>query len=438
MSCRPLPDERPRQSVANLIGRFEQQTKRQSSSVASAIPRSSSVSSQIAGDSAKEDTKEKREWPPKHNPAKPPTVKKQVSGKATPTSGSRTNPTSPAKPRPSTASIKSPVKSPPKSSLSSSISQPIKPQHTGQSAASNTSNVRSTPKSVPRSTPVTPSRPKTPAVHTPNVSRPKTPSSGLFAPTAASLARSPAAQAERLSKPTAASMSKARAPPHVASPIRTIKSTSAGLTPRGPSKLRVGLAPARMKEAKAQEDATKVATNDVDHELDHLECGYSENGHEPEETVVSEGTSDLHDEVRDHVDEIPAVGVRGIVMEGVESIVEDLPDPEATHAEVHVDAMVVDNVPQVSEPEVHPEALAEEPLSHGGVNSNGSVESQDQELAPATEETVHNAVSEIPAVDDDIEDMVVMLETVSLSKHRPRSIVSIPDEHGEIPDEDQP
>lgn len=189
-----------------------------------------------------------------------------------------------------------------------------------------------------------------------------------------------------------------------------------------------------MKEAKAQEDATKVATNDVDHELDRLEGGYSENGHEPEETVVSEGTTDLHDEVRDHVDEVPAVVVQGVVEEVVESIVEVFPDPEATHAEVHVDEIAVDDVPQVSEPEVHPEALVENPLSHGDVNSNGSVESQ--ELAPATEETVHSTVSGIPAVEDDIEDMVVMLECVTLSKHRPQSIVSIPDDHGEIPDED--
>jgi hypothetical protein len=189
-----------------------------------------------------------------------------------------------------------------------------------------------------------------------------------------------------------------------------------------------------MKEAKAQENATKAATNDVDHELDHLESGYSDNGHEPEETVVSEEINDLH-EVRDHVDEVPAVVVREVVEEVVESIVEVLPDAEATHAEVHVDAVVVDDVPQVSQPEVHPEALVLEPLFHADVSSNGSVESQ--ELAPATEDTVHSAMSEVPAVDDDIEDMVVMLESVSLSKHRPQSIVSIPDEHGEIPDEDQ-
>lgn len=190
-----------------------------------------------------------------------------------------------------------------------------------------------------------------------------------------------------------------------------------------------------MKEAKAQENATKVAANDVDHELEHLESGFSENGHEPEETVVSEEYNDLH-EVRDHIDEVPAVGVREGVEEVVESIVEVLPDVEATHVEVHVDAVVVDDVPQVSsKPEADPEALVVEPLSHEDVNSNGSVESH--ELAPTTEETVHDTMSEVPVVDDDIEDMVVMLESVSLLKHRPQSLVSIPDEHGEIPDEDQ-
>ncbi|KAF8807045.1 hypothetical protein BYT27DRAFT_7004271, partial [Phlegmacium glaucopus] len=59
-----LPDERPRQSVANLIGRFETQNKRLSIS-ASSPSRSSSVVSHITGDSVKEEIKEKREWPPK-------------------------------------------------------------------------------------------------------------------------------------------------------------------------------------------------------------------------------------------------------------------------------------------------------------------------------------------------------------------------------------
>ncbi|KAF9778940.1 hypothetical protein BJ322DRAFT_1113816 [Thelephora terrestris] len=59
----PLPDERQGKSVASLIGRFEQQTKKQLSS--SPGPRSSSVASQTTGDSAKEEARERREWPPR-------------------------------------------------------------------------------------------------------------------------------------------------------------------------------------------------------------------------------------------------------------------------------------------------------------------------------------------------------------------------------------
>ncbi|KIL67518.1 hypothetical protein M378DRAFT_54009, partial [Amanita muscaria Koide BX008] len=59
-----LPDERPRQSVANLIGRFEKQTKRQSPNN-TLSPRSSSVVSHHTGESVNHDVKEKREWPPK-------------------------------------------------------------------------------------------------------------------------------------------------------------------------------------------------------------------------------------------------------------------------------------------------------------------------------------------------------------------------------------
>ncbi|OAX37611.1 hypothetical protein K503DRAFT_771312 [Rhizopogon vinicolor AM-OR11-026] len=284
-------------------------------------------------------------------------------------------------------------------------------------------------------------------MHATNVSRPKTPSSGLFAPTAASLARSrnalpPApppvkkatlssSAAERLSKPTAASMSKARTPVPAASPIRTVKS-SAGFTPspRGPSKLRVGLAPAKMKEANAQRPAS--VTNGTTHELDQLESGHAENGHDPEdEVVVSEGVTDLHDEVDDHGDEVP------VVEEVVESVVEVTPEPDALHIEVPVDAVVVvmDDAYQVAEPDMHVQALVEESSANGNVNFNGSLESQ--EVAPATEETAHGAVSNPDAAGNDIEDMVTMLESVPITKPRPQSIASIPDEHGEIPDEEQ-
>ncbi|KAF8486232.1 hypothetical protein DFH94DRAFT_688587 [Russula ochroleuca] len=57
------PDERPRQSVANLIGRFEQQQKRQSTS---SVPpsRATSATSNNTGNAVKEERRIAREWLP--------------------------------------------------------------------------------------------------------------------------------------------------------------------------------------------------------------------------------------------------------------------------------------------------------------------------------------------------------------------------------------
>lgn len=123
--------------------------------------------------------------------------------------------------------VKMPAKSvprggPSKGSLTPSASQSLKPQHTGQSVASTTTSSR---KIITK----TPATPKTPVrtdagAKTPTSTRSKTPS--LFAPTAASLAKSRSAHPpvpppvkkatltsdtmERLVKPTAASLSKAK------------------------------------------------------------------------------------------------------------------------------------------------------------------------------------------------------------------------------------
>jgi hypothetical protein len=121
---------------------------------------------------------------------------------------------------------KTPAKSvprgaPPKQSLTPSVSQPLKPQHTGQSVASTTTSTRKVISKMP-ATPKTPARTDA-GVKTPTSTRSKTPS--LFAPTAASLARSrntplppppvkkttlSSGAMERLVKPTAASLSKAK------------------------------------------------------------------------------------------------------------------------------------------------------------------------------------------------------------------------------------
>jgi len=234
-------------------------------------------------------------------------------------------------------------------------------------------------------------------------------------------------------------MSKARTPAHTTSPIRAVKS-STGPVPRGPSKLRVGLAPARLKEAEAQQPAH---TFDAVHEPDQLESGHAENGHDPEESVLSEGVTDLHDEAYGHSDEVLAVEEthdHGDEVPVAEEVVDRVVEVSPTPIQVPVNAAVVDDVFQAAEPQVHVEALAEELLVDGNVDSNGSSESQ--EVAPATEEIIpsveEDAVSEPPAIGNDIEDMVVMLESVSMTQSRPLSIVSIPDEHGEIPDEEQP
>jgi len=95
----------------------------------------------------------------------------------------------------------------------------------------------------------------------------------------------------------------------------------------------------------------------------------------------------------------------------------------------------VETLVEESLADMNVETLVEESLADMNVNSNGSLESH--EITPVTEEVAHHAVSEPPAVENDIEDMVTMLESVSIPKSRPQSIASIPDEHGEIPDEEQ-
>ncbi|KAF4596500.1 hypothetical protein EYR38_007887 [Pleurotus pulmonarius] len=249
----PLPDERPRASVANLIGRFEQQTKRQSIAGTNGAPRPSIVSAQNTGDSAKEEPKEreKREWPPKlvqddkpissllssstsvketplvvaePLPAPTPEVATEelVPQPQVPASPPRTTASKPQRqstigtpsksssivPRTHSSPVKVPPAKEPRKAPSAAKSPPtapvnlpvptLKPQHTGQSTTSTTAR-----RSVAKAAVGTPSRPKTPSraslgpskVQTPT--RPKTPSttsrpktpSHLFAPTAASLAR---------------------------------------------------------------------------------------------------------------------------------------------------------------------------------------------------------------------------------------------------------
>ena len=368
--------------MANLIGRFE--TKRLSIS-ASSQSRSSSVVSHVTGDSAKEEVKDKREWPPKsvasaekplvivsslrHFPPSQPlsdpspsTPRQAKQGESlsqtvldapltttalerqtaeapdtflenwrkdissvpaemapeldptspeltigapspslqTPTAATMPNFESPTSPHtPPTAALKTSTKpaskatiskatkgitksSTPKQSLSSS-SQPLRPQHTGQSVASTTSARRPSVKPAPV-TPQSKTGPRSDAsrAKTPTSSRSKTPSSGLFAPTAASLARSrnaplPAptptkkstlssSSMDRLSKPTAASLLKAR-PPAIAVSTSTSRPTAAKTkaAPTAPKDNSIAQKPAAQVVAASDQNGTgaiPAATDD--------------------------------------------------------------------------------------------------------------------------------------------------------------------------------
>ena len=109
-----------------------------------------------------------------------------------------------------------------------------------------------------------------------------------------------------------------------------------------------------------------------------------------------------------------------------------------------------------SDPGLHPEQQGGEHPAEEGVHSHEHVaESLPEEEAPREHEQVHEDTVAEPAgshaiavigngdsfkvehgaTGNDIEDIVNLLEGASLSKPRPQSIVSIPDEEGEILDE---
>ncbi|KAJ3510086.1 hypothetical protein NLJ89_g4874 [Agrocybe chaxingu] len=525
--------ERPRQSVANLIGRFETQTKRLSLS-ASSPSRSSSVVSHITGDSAREEVKEKREWPPKSvtnvekqplpivpplssripaalstqivdqtrnapdEPEVPLTAKalnasqrqvqqepnaflenwrkdlpssttemepaavapaasdvEKLSSVATPTTASAQKFVSPATPRtlaaktPTTKSAASKTSAPasskavvpaasrtpakpaikpsaPKLSSSVSTPQPLKPQHTGHSMASTTTAKKTVPK-----TPMTPraktpsqaaSRSKTPT----SVTRPKTPSTGLFAPTAASLARSrnapvpvstPVKKAtlsssamDRLSKPTAASLSKRATPVTPASSYRPAAASPrvSTIKPRVPStgskaKKDSAVPKAATGAAVAATVATigaAVAVLGVEEQV--KEAGRPEesveNGHGADSTTESAGSvQDVAEEAHDAQQE---EGEISVVSPGPE----DNPNDDASGSSEDNEATPLSPSPAPAE------EAAEEAI---------------------TEDTTQEPIQERK---DDLEDIVNLLESVSL---KPAAPSDISDGILEIPDEDE-
>ncbi|THH32240.1 hypothetical protein EUX98_g1943 [Antrodiella citrinella] len=250
--------------------------------------------------------------------------------------------------------------------------------------------------------PSTPARSKTPSSSRPKTPSAKTPSSGLFAPTAASLARSRNAPspvptpvkrhslgpdvAERLSKPTASSISKARAPTLASPPRPTAAKTSA--TRGDPSKIAKTTAKPKVAgTAKAKATAAKAAEPDV-----------------------PTSPEDLHPEIEDEHSEIE---------DTQEVDIEREREGSATTS-----ATLVDAAPLVQEPETHdvfdkpivhdePEEHVEE---HHDLTPEASVVESEASVEPESVDPVteHHAPDVVTPHHDDLLDIVNMLESKPL------------------------
>jgi len=233
--------------------------------------------------------------------------------------------------------------------------------------------------------------------------------------------------AERLSKPTAASLSKARTPVSTAlSPPRVTKSASAGphvLTPRGPSKFKGARAPAKPREAITKEGIRSEPvsiSSEPSRDSDQPVADHVENGHEPGITTFSDVGSlehthslevvsnTVHDPVTHedvHSDHPEQQSVDHPAEEGYshEHVKQTLPEEEAVHE------------PEQVRLQAHDDTVPEPGDSHTGeaIENGGSLK------------------VELAAPGNEIEDIVNLLEGAPLLKPRPQSIVTIPDE-GEI------
>ncbi|KAF7316928.1 Peptidase-S15 domain-containing protein [Mycena chlorophos] len=455
----PLPDERPRASVANLIGRFEGAKGAGAAKPPTSVsPRSTSVASNITGDSAKEEAKTKREWPPRQasTDSKPPppivpssswtrkasespavpassppvaaasTVASRISASPqpvvpphietqpfSPEPSITVDPATPATPKatPATpvpkatskpaskapAAPKSPAKTPakpaptPTKSHTPSLSQTLSP-----AAAARAKAAAAAPK--PRASGAhVPARAKTPVKSTTSAAsstRPKTPlgNSGLFAPTASTLARARNSQAGPPPvKMTATEKARMAAAAAANKPIRGKPATRAAPTKaKAPASTRVVKKEAAPKAANVAEIPDEETHEAVEEEV-HGEEVHEEEVHEEE----------VHEEVYEE--------------EG-EEVHEETHDAEIAHDQEEHDEQVVEEAHEEAEANGHEEVEAEEHVDDNAADivSDDSHPSDVSATVVDSKDTAGN----------DLEEMVHMLE----GKTRPLSIASIPDD----------
>lgn len=419
--------------------------------------------------------------------------------KSPPTKATARTPVTPSKSKPIAAkstpkAARTPAKSPPSSfnalsaststpaapSLKSSVSSPASKGVSGTARPRPSSSAGHRPPVTPAKTPLrakTPTgiRPKTPSASTPLRAKSpattvKTPSSGLFAPTAASLARArnapepvppvrkqtlSTAATERLSKPTAASLSKARAPtlpPQTkATPTKTpvkgspVTRGTGSVRGRGaaPTKARGGAPAAKGKEEKTVAKSTVEApTEDVHPQLAEDEPQEVEVSSEHIQEGSANTSATLADEHADgaHAGEFthePEVHDDVAEEKISEQIIHDEPHEDAG-LDTHEDVVVDESVSQTSEPENVEPAV----VNHA---SDVEVEAEAQPEKEEDNETDDTHVAEAAPhkSQDELDDIVSMLESKPLfsSVHvekdtKERKSGDEIDVAGEIPDEE--
>ncbi|KAF8349041.1 hypothetical protein F5887DRAFT_948901 [Amanita rubescens] len=312
----------------------------------------------------------------------------------------------------------------PRHSSGAPVIQPIKPQHSGLSTASAASARK----------PTSPTRTAARSTATPGaITRPKTPSSGLFAPTAASLAKSrnapastpttpvkkstiSASASDRLSKPTAASLSRARtpAPPLPQLTRSTTKPVAATrTTTKTASKAPTTSSVKRPSSVNKSTTPTEPATGDKG--CDDNVAGLSEIVENQEQEPINGHALDMHSE--DVITLEEASGQASKTSESEEREAEKISD----------DAME----------DVGPESDADASMdfANEGALSSPSEVLPEPKVGIVSEEQASEQESKIDR-GDDIESLVNLLESASIRKDRPVSIASIPDEVHEIPDEE--
>jgi len=193
--------------------------------------------------------------------------------------------------------------------------------------------------------------------------------------------------------------------------------------------MKVGRIPTKPKEANTKggiKSGPASVSSELPRDSDHLVADHIENGHESGTAAFSDVGSPEdtqgHSEVFSDATHDPAAD------EGVRCDPEVHPEQQAgehpAEDEVHGHEHVTQSLPEEAAPEheqvrleVHEDVVPKPAESHAGeVIGNGD-----------------SLKVELTAPGNDIEDIVNLLEGASLSKPRPQSIVSIPDE--EIPDE---